>query len=103
MGLLELDMSIVVDLYAQVLSSVLASESPAERGVLWGNMPSTAGTTEEAGLVTTPEDETGAQSMPASIRHRAVGTDAAPAHWRRSRKLVCSGEAPWRRSPRRRY
>ncbi|KAI4561976.1 hypothetical protein MJG53_017030 [Ovis ammon polii x Ovis aries] len=50
-----------------------ASESPAERGVLWGNMPSTAGTTEEAGLVTTPEDETGAQSTPASIRHRAVG------------------------------
>lgn len=27
-------------------------------------MPSTAGTTEEAGLVTTPEDETGAQHTP---------------------------------------
>ena len=41
-------------------------------------MASTAGTTEEAGLVTTPEDETDAQRTPSSIKLCAVGYRCRP-------------------------
>lgn len=41
-------------------------------------MATTAGTTEEAGLVTTPEDETDAQHTPSSIKLCAVGYRCRP-------------------------
>ena len=48
------------------------------KGPPGGLCPSAAGTTEGAGLVTTPEDKTDAQRTPSSLKHRAVGYRCRP-------------------------